>query len=90
MKVAVQGMILEVKTVLDDVTDEIKNYEMMIFQPGERENLVISTKKNGVKPGQQVLATGRLSINVWKGRPYVKLFAEELEVVGESPWSQQQ
>lgn len=90
MKVTVQGMVLEVNTITDNETGQIKAYKSMIFQPGERENIVVITEKNGVVPGQHVLVTGRLSINTWKGRSYVRLYAEQMEVVGESSWNLQQ
>jgi len=82
VKVEIRGLVLETKVVRDD-EGEVKGYEIMVFQSGERENVVIRSTTNGVSPGEYVRCRGRLSVSVWKGKPYVNVFADEIKAIGD-------
>lgn len=82
MKVEIKGLVLETKVIKDE-EGEVKGYELMVFQSGERENVVIRSSSNGVNPGEFVRCKGRLSVSVWRGKPYVNVFADEINAIGE-------
>lgn len=82
LKVEVKGMVLEARTIKDD-EGEVRGYEIMLFQSGERENVVIRSSSNGVSPGEFVRCKGRLSVSVWRGKPYVNVFADEINAIGD-------
>jgi hypothetical protein len=81
MVVDITGRVLEKKALQKRAETDVQQYEYLIFQAGQRDNIVVRSDDAAAKEEIMVRVHGNLSVNVYGKKAYVNVYAEQIEML---------